>query len=424
MTHWLLAEHRAALPPKGRAHRPLRKRIHLGFLLVFLALPGSNLMRFDLPRQRFYFGGAELAISEFSILFFALMFLMVLLVASAIVYGRIYCSYACPQMIFSEWSLALERWTAKRFSPWAGKGVFYLILAAGSVLLAFAFTSYFVAPGDLLSRLLRADLVTVGGITGASVTLLAFLDLAFLRLKFCTTVCPYGYLQGIVQDRRTLLVAFQDPAGACIDCDKCVRVCAMGIDIRKGPYQIECVHCGDCVDACADVLRKVGHEGVIQYAWGGGEAATVREPWFRRIGLRDAKRVVILMVMAGYLAALGLALSLHRPVLVRITPDRSTMFQLLPGGRVANRIRLDLANRSSRPVAVRVWVEGLPGARLDLAANPLALAPGESLERTFDLSAAPWPGARELNPIKVLAQSSDRSSPMVSEMMFIMPVQP
>jgi len=90
---------------------------------------------------------------------------------------------------------------------------------------------------------------------------------------------------------------------------------------------------------------------------------------------------------------------------------------------VANRIRMDLANRSSRPVTVRVWVEGLPGARLDLAANPLPLAPGESLERTFDLAAAPWPGAQELNPVRVLAQSSDRSSPVVSEMMFIMPVK-
>jgi hypothetical protein len=99
------------------------------------------------------------------------------------------------------------------------------------------------------------------------------------------------------------------------------------------------------------------------------------------------------------------------------------MFQVLPGGRVANRIRMDLANRSSRPVTVRVWVEGLPGARLDLPANPLPLAPGESLERTFDLSAAPWPGAQELNPVRVLAQSSDRSSPMASEMMFIMPVK-
>ena len=416
--HWLLAERRAPLPASGHAHRPLRKRVHLVCFLVFLLMPFTKLMSFDLPRQRFYFFGAELAISEFSILFFSLMFLMFLLVAMAIVYGRVYCSYACPQMIFSEWSLSLERWARAKF-PRAPRTLFFAALGAASVLLGFIFTSYFVPPMDLLSRLLRADLVTVGGITGASVTVLTFLDLAFLRLKFCTTICPYGYLQGIVQDRKTLLVAYQDPAQACIDCGKCVRVCEMGIDIRKGPFQIECVHCGDCVDACADVLGKLGHEGVIQYAWGEAPGQG-KEPFLRRIGLRDAKRVVILVVLAGYLAALVLAVALHKTVMVRITPDRATMFQVLPDGRVVNRVRLNLANRSSRPVDVRVWVTGLPGVRLDLA-SPLRLAPGESLERTFDLAAAPWPGAQELNPIQVLAQSSDQSSPEASEMMFIMP---
>ncbi len=421
--HWLLAERRAPLPAREKPHRPLRKRIHLVCFLVFLLLPCTNLMRFDLPRQRIYLFGAELAISEFSILFFTLMFLMFVLVAGAIVYGRIYCSYACPQMIFSEWSLSLERWAKARLPrrPAAARGLFFAVLGAASVALAFVFTSYFVSPMDLLSRLGHADLVTVGGITGASVTVLTFLDLAFLRLKFCTTICPYGYLQGIVQDRKTLLVAYQDPQSACIDCGRCVRVCEMGIDIRRGPYQIECVHCGDCVDACEDVLRKVGHEGVVQYAW--GEAgARGREPFLRRIGLRDAKRAVILAVMAGYLTALALAVALHKTVMVRITPDRTTMFQLLPDGRVANRVRLDLANRSSRPVDVRVWVAGLPGAQVGLD-SPLRLAPGESLERTFDLTAKAWPGAQELNPIQVLAQSSDQSNPEVSEMMFIMPAK-
>jgi len=432
--HWLLAERRAALPARDKKHRPLRKAIHVMCFLVFLLLPATNLMRFDLPRQRFYFGGAQLAISEFSILFFALMFLMCVLIAGAIVYGRIYCSYACPQMIFSEWSLALERWAEKRAQAWfagwskatrtVARGMlFYGILAAVSVVLAFGFTSYFVPPRDLLSRLLHADLVTVGGFTGAVVTLLAFIDFAFLRLKFCTTICPYGYLQGIVQDRNTLLVAYQDPAGACIDCRKCVRVCEMGIDIRKGPFQIECVHCGDCIDACEDVLRKVGHEGVIQYSWGETAGSGQKESWLRRIGLRDAKRWVILVVMAGYLTAVSLALALHRSVMIRITPDRTTLFSVLPDGRVVNRVRLDLANRSAKDVAIQVWTEGLPGAQVGLASNPLRLAPGESVERTMDLAAPAWPGAQELNPIKVLVQSSDRPAPEAYEMMFIMPTK-
>ena len=433
--HWLLREKRQPLPPFPHPHHPLRKRIHLAFFLVFLALPFSNLMRFDLPRQRFFFAGTELAISEFSIIFFALMFLMFLLAAAAIVFGRVYCGYACPQMIFSEWSLALEAWAGRRVQAWlpgwpkgrkalASRLLFYALLLLASVFLAFAFTSYFVPPGDLFFRLARFDLATVGGITGAVTTVLVFLDLALLRLGFCTTICPYGFLQGLIQDKQTLLVEYQDPGGACIDCSRCVRDCPMGIDIRKGPFQIECVHCGDCIDACEGVLRRVGHEGVIRYSWGAASAggpAPRREGLLRRIGLRDAKRFVIMGVLVCYLSALGLAMALRKLVQIRIIPDRTTLFRVLPDGSVANQVRLDLANRSPRPVTVQLWVEGAPARFLGLP-DPIRLAPGETLEHTYDLAApAAWPGAKELNPVRVMAQSSDQAVPERAEMNFIMP---
>ena len=431
--HWLLAEKRPALPPLGHAHRPLRKVIHLICFLIFLVLPFSNLMRFDIPHQRFYFGGAEIGISEFSILFFALMFLMFVITAMAIVYGRIYCGYACPQMIFQEASISIERWAAKlvqtrlpKLSAGAkkvfGKGLFLAILAVASVVLAFIFTAYFIEPRDLFGRLIHGDLRSVGGITGASVTLLTFLDFTLVKETFCTTVCPYGYLQGILQDKQSLLVAYQDPGNACIDCKKCVRVCEMGIDIRKGPYQIECVHCGDCIDACEDVLRKVGHPGLIHYSWGGAAASEAREPWLKRIGIRDAKRWVILAVMVAYLTALGLTLHLRKPVLMRISPDRTTLFQVLPNGRVANRVRMNLDNHTSKAAQIKVWVEGLPGGEVSIAANPFTLAPGQSLEQVFDVTApATWAGVQELNPILVKIQSSNRNDSDSAEMMFIMP---
>lgn len=431
--HWLIAEKRPPLPSPGRGHRPLRKAVHLACFLVFVLLPFTNLLRIDIPRQRVFLAGFEILISEFSILFFATMFLMFVVAAMAIVYGRIYCSYACPQMIFSEWSVAVQGWAGRVAQKLAkggplgrklvGRGLFLAVLAAASVFLAFVFTSYFVEPRDLARRLAHFDLKTVGGITGATVTLLTFLDFTLVRQKFCTSICPYGYLQGFLQDRQSLLVAYQDPTAACIDCKRCVRVCEMEIDIRKGPFQIECIHCGDCVDACDEVLAKLGHPGLIHYSWGAEAAAPAhRESWLKRIGLRDAKRWVILAVMAAYLGALLLALGLRKPVQIRITPDRATLFQVRPDGRVANQVRVDLANRSARPVQVRVWVEGLPGAQVHLEPNPLDLAPGATLERTFAVSApAAWPGAQELNPIQVRVQSSDRGAPETADMMFILP---
>jgi cytochrome c oxidase accessory protein FixG len=424
-----------ALPPAETVYHRIRKRLHLVFFLAFVATPFSNLMRFDIPKQRVYFAGFELWISEFSIIFFAMMFLMFVIAASAIIHGRIYCSYACPQMIFSEWSVSVERWAKKlaqgmksagpKARETAAKALFYAILALASVFLAFVFTSYFVEPRDLLRRLLHFDLVTVGGITGAATTLLTFLDFTLLRQGFCTTICPYGYIQGMLQDKHTLLVAYHDGTGPeknCIDCKKCVRVCEMGIDIRQSPYQIECVHCGDCIDACEDVLRRTGKPGLIHYAWGGQPKAEVKEPWYRRWGFRDAKRVAILFILAFYLGGLGLALSLRRPVLVEINPDRSTMYQVLPDGRVANLIRLKLANRTGKPALARLWVEGLPGAELDLPANPVPLKPGETFQQTVQLRAPFMQDGQDVHHIRIFSQVVGAAKPDAEDMTFIMPL--
>ena len=194
----------------------LRKRVHLLCFAIFLALPFLNVMRFDIPRQRFYFFGYELWISEFSILFFSLMFLMFGIVVMSVIFGRVYCGYLCPQMIFSEASMALELKLRRRFKsrPRLGKAVLYTALAAASVVLAFVFIAYFVEPRDLARRLASLDLHTTAGISGAAVTLLTFVDFAFLRLRFCTTACPYGYLQGMLSDGKTLLVEYRDESHA------------------------------------------------------------------------------------------------------------------------------------------------------------------------------------------------------------------
>ena len=128
-------------------HR-LRKFIHLACFLLFLALPFLNIVRFDIPKQRFYFAGIELWINEFAIIFFALMFLMFVIVLSSVFYGRVYCGFLCPQMIFSEAAVAVEKWLRRRFP----RAVFYLVLGVASVFLAFAFIAYFVEPRDLLAH--------------------------------------------------------------------------------------------------------------------------------------------------------------------------------------------------------------------------------------------------------------------------------
>ncbi|MGO9085010.1 MAG: 4Fe-4S dicluster domain-containing protein [Candidatus Sulfotelmatobacter sp.] len=390
------------LPPqKSFAYHRFRKVIHVICVVIFFALPFANLMRADIPHQRFYFFGYELWISEFSIIFFSLMFLMFIVAAMAMFYGRVYCGYLCPQMIFSEASITLESKltrTVNKYVRWSAgprkflsQFLFYAIAALVSVILAFVFISYFVEPRDLLHRLQAFDIKTAGGIAGAATTLLTLLDFLFLRQRFCTTVCPYGYLQGMLGDNDTLIVQYRDEDRECIECKKCVRVCHMGIDIRTSPYQIECIHCGECIDACVDVLARLGKQGLIHYVWGeqGEKLGTGDNSWYRKLGLRNAKRVVVLLIILCYATGLFTALAMRRAVLVRIAPDRTTMYRVGKDGTIYNRFRVQVANRGHAQAIAQFSIEGLPGTRFADFANAVVVDPGQTMEREFDIAAPP-----------------------------------
>ncbi len=388
-------------PPNASLYHRFRKWIHLVCFLIFLALPFANLMRADIPHQRVYFFGYELWISEFSIIFFSLMFLMFIVAAMAMLYGRVYCGYLCPQMIFSEASITLESKitrTVNKYIRWGAPArkllsriLFYSIATLASIFLAFIFISYFVEPRDLFHRLLSLDIRTAGGIAGATTTLLTLADFLFLRQRFCTTVCPYGYLQGMLGDGDTLIVQYRDENRECIECKKCVRICHMGIDIRTSPYQIECIHCGECIDACVDVLGRLGKQGLIHYVWGehGEELGTGDKSWYQKIGLRNAKRVVVLLIILFYGASLFTALSMRRAVLVRIEPDRTTMYRLDKDGTVYNKFRVQVANRGHQQAIAQFTIEGLPGTKFVAFENALIINPGQTIEQEVEIAAPP-----------------------------------
>jgi len=424
----------AALPPVRHYHK-FRKTIHLLCFLIFVALPFSNLMRFDIPRQRFYVFGQELWINEFAILFFTIMFLLFTIAAASMLYGRVYCSYACPQMIFSEASLAAEdrirRWVNKHFiqlkpavRTFASRFLFYSTGLVASVFLAFVFTSYFVEPRDLLRRLLTIDIVTAGGIAGAVTTLITFLDFAFVRTRFCKMICPYGYLQGMLSDKQTLLVVYRDSEEkkACIECKKCVRVCHMDIDIRNSPFQIECIHCGECVEACDEVLAKLKKPGLIHYTWGeqGKMLGSKDEPWYLRLGLRDPKRAVVSFIMLFYFTGLMVALSMRHPVQVRVQPDRATLYSTNPQGEITNKFRFNIDNRGSVDATVVIQLETVEKS-LHLTTNRVTIRAGGSLQETIEVATAPDALKPGVYPITLHTTSEPGTTKSSFPMMFVLP---
>lgn len=425
------------LPAHSTYHR-YRRIIQFACFLIFVALPFFNLMRFDIPRQRFFFAGYELWINEFGILFFSMLFMLYVVAAASMLYGRIYCGYFCPQMIFSEASLAVEarikKFINKRFiklpakrRQWMSSALFYAVLLIASVFLAFVFISYFVEPRDLLGRLLALDIRTAGGIAGAATTLIIFLDFTFVRQTFCKTVCPYGYLQGMLGDKETLIVQYRDGQGAdkvCIECKKCVRVCHMGIDIRKSPYQIECIHCAECIDACVDVLGRLGKPGLIHYAWGekGELANDKRTPLLRRLGLRDAKRAIVALLLLFYASGLFVVLSMRDNVMVKIAPVRTELYRLGDDGRIFNKFRMTVANRQGKDADLTLTLENLPGAQIELE-QPLKLKPAEERQLQFEISVPAQALPQGVNHFQMVSRVEPGGQITNTPMTFITPTE-
>jgi len=295
--------------------------------------------------------------------------------------------------------MTLENWLQRTVNKYVngsagmrrvlGKMLFYLVTGAAAVVLSFVFIAYFVEPRDLLHRLLSLDIKTAGGIAGATTTILTLVDFLFVRLRFCTTVCPYGYLQGMLSDGHTLLVHYRDEKQDCIECMKCLRVCHMGIDIRNSPYQIECVGCGECIEGCNVVLAKLGKPGLIHYVWGetGERLFTGDRPWFQKIGIRDPKRVIVLLVLLFYGTGLFTALSMRHAMLVQLAPVRTTLYRMEKDGTVFNTFHLKAANRSQRQQTLVLSIEGLSGTHFVAFENALLINPGQTVERDLDIAA-------------------------------------
>jgi len=229
----------------------------------------------------------------------------------------------------------------------------------------------------------------------------------------------------MLADSHTLLVHFHDTAGKCIHCDKCVRACPMGIDIRTSSHQLECTHCAECIDACSGVLGKLGRPSLIQYAWGdAGSNAVEEHAWYRRIGLRDGKRIVVLLLMLLYASGLSIAISLRQPVLVRIMPNRITLYTKGTDGLIQNHFRLIAINRGKTQARLTISLADLPAVHIVGVQSGLVLQPGETLQQEFQIAGAANAVAPGINHLRILTQVLPAQTPGEFDETFIAPMVP
>lgn len=371
--------------PKGRLYS-LRSWLTLAYLMVFFGLPfvrvnGHPLFLFNVPARQFILFGQVFWPQDFFIFAVGLLVFIVFIALFTVVYGRVFCGWACPQTIFMEMVFRrIEYWiegdgpTQKKLksAPWTvrkivlkfSKWTLFWIL---SFIIANTFLAYVIGVESL------REIVT-GGISShpagfAAMTVFTsvfFFVYSWFREQVCTVVCPYGRLQGVLLDKHSIVVAYDaergEPrgkfkkntlqvAGDCIDCHQCVQVCPTGIDIRQGT-QLECINCTACIDACNRMMDAVGRApDLIGYASEAGSRST-------KIRFRT-KAYSVVMVALLALEALLLATRSDLGASVVRTPGQ--LYQEQANGQISNLYNIKLVNKTFRDTRITLKPEGFDG---------------------------------------------------------------
>ncbi len=373
--------------------------------LLFYGLPwlnwnGRQAVLFDLGARKFYIFGMVLWPQD-------VIYLTLLLIISALglflftaIAGRLFCGYACPQTVYTEIFMWIEKrvegdrvarirldespFSLRKLRLKATKHVLWIVVG---LLTGFTFIGYF-AP----IRILGLDLValTLGPWQWFWLLFYSFAtwgNAGFLREQVCKYMCPYARFQSVMVDRDTLVVTYDtlrgEPRGGrgrkvdhhaaglgdCVDCSICVQVCPTGIDIRQG-LQYMCIGCGACVDACNQVMDKVGYpQGLIRYTSERGmlerlSVAQIRQHLLRpRVLIYSALMIVIVSVFVATLAT-------RTTLRVDVIRDRGVLGREVAGGMIENVYRLQIINASEKELELSLHAIGLPGLSLTVADQP------------------------------------------------------
>ena len=380
--------------------------------LVFYGIPWvewgqRQSVLFDLAARRFYLFGLVLYPQDF-------IYLTGLLVVSALslflftaMAGRLWCGFACPQTVYTEMFLWIERkvegdrtarmkldgqpLTLEKIVKKWFKHILWIGLAMWT---GFTFVGYFTPIRDLGLEFLQTRMGSWEVFWVFFYGIATYGNAGFLREQVCKYMCPYARFQSALFDRDTLIVSYdtergeprgsrsrkadlaQLNLGACVDCSLCVQVCPTGIDIREG-LQYECIGCAGCVDVCNGVMDKMGYaRGLIRFTTQNALTNGFNESQIWRRTLRP--RVLIYgAVLAALCIALLASLVARTPLKVDVIRDRAALSRIVAGGKLENVYRLQVMNATEQPQRYLVTVSGLPG--LEIASETqLEVGPAES----------------------------------------------
>jgi cytochrome c oxidase accessory protein FixG len=252
--------------------------IAAALLLPFVTIAGNPFLRFDISRMTFFLVGIPVRIDQFYLVLLATLLLVSVFLLTTVILGRVWCGWLCPQTIFNDLAeLVGERFRRQLSAPVAQLFEHLTALVIGA-LIAFNLFCWFMSPGQVVKSLLNFTTHPLIFSVILVMTLFGYLNLMLVKRNFCRSYCPYGRIQAALIDQGTLNLVFLDETrDRCLKCLDCVKVCPMGIDIRNG-FQIECINCGRCIDACRGVMERLPDDqvGLIDYRFGERQESCLR----------------------------------------------------------------------------------------------------------------------------------------------------
>ncbi len=420
----------------------------LYYFFPWINLNNRQIVLFDLPARKFYIFDWIFWPQDF-------IYLALLLICGALALflftslaGRLWCGYACPQTVWTEVFLWIERkvegtrsqqikldkqkLNAKKFRIKATK---HTIWAIFSLFTGFTFVGYFTPIRELLTNLMNFELSSSESFWLVFYSFATYGNAGWLREQVCMYMCPYARFQSAMFDKNTLVISYDEARGeprgqrkksadieaeqlgSCIDCTLCVQVCPTGIDIRNG-LQYECIGCAACIDACDDVMVKMDYaKGLIRYTTENsleGKPTTLLSP----------RIVVYTVLLISILTGVLYSIQTRDSVALNVLRDRNALYRENFDGSISNSYTIKVLNMDLIDHSYQLSVTGIDGIKT--SADIAILVPaGAIVEIPMSLSVQPESLEQPSTLINLSIQSIDDSSIKTeSEGRFIGPLDP
>ncbi|MFT4031002.1 MAG: cytochrome c oxidase accessory protein CcoG [Siphonobacter sp.] len=379
------------------------------FALPWLEWNDHPLFLFNVLDRTFIFFGVPFWPQDFHLVALGLITFIVFIIAFTVAFGRIWCGWACPQTVFMEMIFRpLENWIEGDYkaqkkldaAPWSTQKIFkktlkhtvFFLISFG---ISNTFLAYLIGKKALLAIQTDNPMNHLGGLSSLLIfTLVFYFVFARLREIVCVVICPYGRLQGVLLDKKSIVVAYDylrgeprgkrqrtataQPKGDCVDCSLCVHVCPTGIDIRNGT-QLECINCTACMDACDEVMIKINQpKGLIRYASQEG----IEKGTQLRFNGRLKAYTAILLALIGVLSYLLLN---RKELDTTILRASGLTFQKQDHGKISNLYTVEIANKTFKAQEVSLRLKDSPFQLQYVGNGPGYIKPGELMKSSFFL---------------------------------------